>query len=375
MMRRGLIFASIGALALLWTLLQLDENVEKLEELDALDLFVESIDSSGVFLLGDNEKRKTIVQGVTYIASGRAPGPNHQVAVQSWLASTPTARVVLFLDELKHSVIVNERLRFEPTPGPFGSTGAPRLDVLMEVGKNLSSTDVLCFINGDIIVPKSFSQAVDVVRRTGDIGMGYRLDCSVQEGFGPQATSVLNLEDAEKYFVEPCVPHGIYGKDYFLYKHDFWEQLGIKIPPFYVGKLYWDNWLLDVSRMRAIDFTPFLMVGHFNHVYPWVKLQSKDSQATRQAMYSVSDVQTNGKLARGTKYASIIAIPRIYCPDGTIKSRPPTANNDGYFNSLGKKFQEQAKKFPRTQELGKGARFWTDQSVYMDWASKCGCNS
>jgi len=60
--------------------------------------------------------------------------------------------------------------------------------------------------------------------------------------------------------------HGEYGVDYFAYK----RMYARKLPPFLVGRVRWDNWLLaqyiGSETSVAIDSTQVVFAVHLNHM-------------------------------------------------------------------------------------------------------------
>jgi hypothetical protein len=72
---------------------------------------------------------------------------------------------------------------------------------------------------------------------------------------------------------DACYP----GIDYFVFPKDLWGT----IPPFALGRAYWDNWLLYAARRRravVVDATPVVLAVHQEHAYFDNQLQGAESR-------------------------------------------------------------------------------------------------
>ena len=72
--------------------------------------------------------------------------------------------------------------------------------------------------------------------------------------------------DFQKHVLRYGTPHGKFGIDYFLYR----TSLSREMPPFIVGRVRWDNWLLAQfignQDAVAVDSSRVVMAVHLNHM-------------------------------------------------------------------------------------------------------------
>jgi hypothetical protein len=144
--------------------------------------------------------------------------------------------------------------------------GTPRVDDLFRQAELLATQPLIGYVNADIILGRSFLDAVRVLAQIGRpfLAVGRRWDLDVAEAIDysdPGWEEKLHREvDARGSL------HAETGIDYFLYPRGFWG----KIPPFAVGRTMWDNWLILDSRRRnamVIDATERIWAVHQNHGY------------------------------------------------------------------------------------------------------------
>ena len=184
-------------------------------------------------------------------------------AIQSWTLINPDCEVIIFGDEPGAAETAAEfRIRHvgQLRRNQFGT---PLLDDLFEQAKRLASYDVLAYVNADIILMKDFLQAVRQVVHSRKlflmVGQRRNIDVSEPLSFDPNwehRLRKLALRKGDFYT----------GIDYFVFPRNLWG----KIPPFAIGRVYWDNWLLYAARLRkaaVIDVTPVVLAIHQNHVY------------------------------------------------------------------------------------------------------------
>jgi hypothetical protein len=184
-------------------------------------------------------------------------------AIRSWTLLAPECEVILFGDEPGAAATAAEfGIRHVPQLRR-NQFGTPLLDDLFAQAKQLASHDVLAYVNADIILMKDFLEAVRQVagcrKRFFMVGQRRNIDVNEPLSFDPnweQRLRKLALRKGDFYT----------GIDYFVFPRNLWE----KIPPFAIGRVYWDNWLLYAARLRkaaVIDVTPVVLAIHQNHMY------------------------------------------------------------------------------------------------------------
>lgn len=206
-------------------------------------------------------------------------------ALESWRAAAEAAEIILFGDEAgvaqaAADVGARHERRLERTEG-----GAPRVDDVFARAQALSAGGELCFVNADVMLPSDLSVTLAELRaelpRAILVGQCRNLDVTARTGW----TATLARVASESPLRGPG------GIDYVL----FAQGAFVDIPPFALGRAYFDNWLIwDAVRRgkRVIDLTERVLAVHQNHDYGHVA-------GGRDAVYAGADAQRNLALAGG----------------------------------------------------------------------------
>jgi hypothetical protein len=142
------------------------------------------------------------------------------------------------------------------------AAGTPILSDVFARAEALARHKMLCFVNCDIILFRDILAAV--AKLSGDFLMvASRFNCRITDplAFDPDWDVELRrkaLSEARMY------PAG--GSDTFVYRSGLFGT----IPPFAIGRGYWDNWLMLRARERGarlIDVTPSVVTVHQDHDY------------------------------------------------------------------------------------------------------------
>ena len=340
---------------------------------------------------------------LTFFTTARAIDPPQLTAIRSWLGLG--ASVVVFADNLSEVVELPgtlalasglaepDRLRVFETPLPRSLLGAPRLDLILEAGEYHAKTSWVCLINADIVLPRRFKDLITGPLADKDLMViGERLDCRTNPAVGPLPKSVNSFEDLEHWSMAPCWPHGSGGKDYFLFKKNFFKRHRLTVPPFWIGKFVWDHWIVNSTRDFAIDLTPSLLVGHFSHEYDWnwraMRKKTKDQIAAAKAV-ALRDIAFNAHLINCDDrpafsclpYQSTYDVAYQMCENGVIQPTPKRADrlydqsNTRVRRAIKPKGQEgPSRRIYQTQALSGSSPSYWDEGIHQ-WAKEHGCGS
>jgi hypothetical protein len=171
--------------------------------------------------------------------------------------------------------------------------GTPILTDVFARAEALANHEMLCFVNSDIIL---FGDILAAVRKlSGNFLMvSSRFNCRITYplAFEPKWDRELRnsaLREARMY------PAG--GSDIFVYRIGLF---GV-VPPFAIGRGYWDNWLMFRARQRGarlIDVTPSVVALHQDHDYahiPGIQTEANEDFLT----YTTEEIEHNLALAGG----------------------------------------------------------------------------
>jgi hypothetical protein len=175
-------------------------------------------------------------------------------AVKSWLSLSPAPEVILIGDEYgvpEFCKKLNIRNICGVRKNQFGT---PLVNSVFEIGQREASNQIVCYINTDIIVTKSFQMIFEYLPRYPKMFMvtGRRWD----------------IEDGQK-----CSSLRHYGMDYFVFR-----KMSVRdMPPFAIGRNIWDNWLAYFclkNNFTLIDTTEVVRVLHQAHDYQHIKIEN-----------------------------------------------------------------------------------------------------
>ena len=185
-------------------------------------------------------------------------------AIGAWARLGNGCEVLLFGDEPGTAEVAREHgIRHVPDVAR-NERGTPLVSDLFAQATRLATQPVLVYANADIILTSDLPRAVArVVDRQCFLLCGRRWNLSV--------TAPLELgtgwEDRLRTWVardgELAIPGAI---DYFAFPRTLFDA----IPPFAVGRVDWDQWLLFRARAQGaalIDATDCVLAVHQNHGY------------------------------------------------------------------------------------------------------------
>lgn len=187
-------------------------------------------------------------------------------AIESWTRLSPRPEIILFGDEPGIAAIAAELgLRHVPEVGR-NDYATPLVDALFGAAQELSDTDILAYVNADIVLFDDFPAAVDALRgRLPEFLMvGRRFDHDQPGRIDFQAPDWAPR--LRRDIAENAILHAETGLDYFVFTPGLWP----KIPPFAIGRTAWDNWLTraphDLGK-AVVDATAAVTAVHQTHDY------------------------------------------------------------------------------------------------------------
>jgi len=188
-------------------------------------------------------------------------------ALQSWKYLHPEIEIILFGDDAGSAGAAAElHLRFEPHVARNDS-GTKRLDYLFDRAQEIARHEILCYVNCDIILTRDFVTAVANLRtlRERFLMVGRRWDVELH---GP-IDFVKPSWDADVRQLASATNNQrpAYWIDYFVFPRGLY--LG-QIPPFVIGRVFWDNWLVWRAPglgAPVVDASAVVQAIHQNHDY------------------------------------------------------------------------------------------------------------
>ena len=184
-------------------------------------------------------------------------------AIGSWLRLDPDVQVVLVGDDPGVAEAAAE-LGAEHVAGvPPNEHGTPRLDSVFAAARAVARHRLLCFANGDIVLGPDFTDAArTLAARFGSfLAVGESWDAApgtLDFGSDWQRDVRAALRGARR--------RGAGALDFFLFTDDLFREL----PPFAIGRIGFDNWLVwraGADGAAVVDVTGAVRPLHQRHDY------------------------------------------------------------------------------------------------------------
>lgn len=188
-------------------------------------------------------------------------------ALKSWTLLHADVEVILFGDD-EGAVGSARELGIRHEPGvERNPRGNKCLDYIFDRAQEIARHSILCYANCDIVFPSSLIQAVRSVSEQHNqfLMVGRRWDADI----------VAPIDFASEGWAEKLRAEALAaGKqraaewiDYFVFRKGLFYR---KIPPFVIGRVFWDNWLLwqaHHSKIAVVDASTCVVAVHQNHDY------------------------------------------------------------------------------------------------------------
>jgi hypothetical protein len=235
-------------------------------------------------------------------------------ALKSWSLLHPDVEVILFGDDEGAAEAARDfGIHHEPYVHR-DETGMKRLDYMFGKAQAIARHDVVCYVNCDIILTVDFRRAVERVRAK------YRRFLMVGHRWDTPITRPVDYSDpcwAEKVrslALSTNDQRNEWFIDYFAFSSGAY---GGDFPPFVIGTVRWDNWLIWKalnSRIPVIDASAVVVAIHQNHDYSY-------HPQGKQGVWEGDEARRNHELAGGWRYLRNLSHATFeLSSDGRIRS-------------------------------------------------------
>lgn len=210
-------------------------------------------------------------------------------ALASWRWIDPRIDILIFVEDgTTNDLAAGIDVRVVEDHVERNEFGTPRVDYLFRRAASYARSDVLCYVNADIILSSSLLPAAAKVARRFDrfLLVGERTEVPIR--------GALSFDESWERRVHLLAdsmgrPHGPTGMDYFVFRRGMFDDL----PPFAIGRPAWDNWCVADSRQKGvpvIDATRQVLAVHQDHDYSHV-------QCSRDGSWNGPEADVNRRLA------------------------------------------------------------------------------
>lgn len=196
-------------------------------------------------------------------------------AIKSWLNIPGEVEVILCGDDFGVKEICQKNNILHIANVECTESGTPLLSSVFDLVREKAKYNIIVYINADIIITSDFLKIFNLLPKEDFLVVGRRWDLNITEllDFSKNWEKEINAMIKREGKL-----HAQAGSDYFIFKKELFKNL----PPFAVGRIGWDNWMLQEALNKdilVIDATPLVKVIHQNHDYSHkvgkIKLEDK----------------------------------------------------------------------------------------------------
>ena len=191
-------------------------------------------------------------------------------AIQSWLRLDLFCTIILMGDDEGVGEVARKYNLIHISKIAKNEYGTPLLNSAFHEAERVAKYSLMCYINSDIILTKDFIKAIqEVVKQIPcSLMVGRRIDVNIPYPINFSSEWEDNLL---KRIHRKVIHRGI---DYFVFPKGLYKE----IPPFAIGRPYFDNWLIyyaNSKRVPTIDLTEVFLAIHSEHDYSHYSLGKK----------------------------------------------------------------------------------------------------
>lgn len=221
-------------------------------------------------------------------------------ALKSWTLLHRDVKVILFGDEEGAAEVSRDLGLQHERHVERNELGTKRLDFMFRHTQTIARHDLLCYTNCDILLGRDFCDAVKRLRERYwhflMVGRRWDIEITVPLNFGNKDWDSLVRGRVSGNGLQ----RGPEWIDYFVFSRGLFAK---DVPPFVVGRVFWDNWLVWnalSSNLPVIDVSDAVLAVHQNHDYGYHP-QGKDG------VFSGVEAGWNYRLAGGWRHLRTIA--------------------------------------------------------------------
>ncbi len=187
-------------------------------------------------------------------------------AITAWTRMQPRPAVILFGDDEGTGDLARELGLLHFPNVQRNRWGTPLVSDLFAKAEELSHTQLLCYVNADIILFDDFLRALSRVAALHSrfLMVGRRTDVDITQPLAfEQADWAETVREQAETTGVLQIARSI---DYFAFTRGLYPPM----PPLAVGRFWWDNWLIWKARSLGapvVDASAVVTIVHQNHDY------------------------------------------------------------------------------------------------------------
>ena len=195
-------------------------------------------------------------------------------AIKSWALFKPKPEIILFGNETGVAEICK---KLNLTHFPQIKTNqyqTPLLNDVFDKAQKIAKNSILMYVNSDIIFPQNIMEIVFKISKN------FKTFLATGQRFELKIDKIISFSDPRwsKDLTNRCrLENQLRGPgwiDYFIFTKGLFKN----IPPFALGRTFWDKWLIwraISSKYQVIDLSLDVAVIHQSHTYSYNKKDTK----------------------------------------------------------------------------------------------------
>ena len=185
-------------------------------------------------------------------------------AIKSWRALGFGLEVILIGDDKGVEQVARELKVKHISNVKRNKLGTPLLDSAFSLVREKAKSNILCYVNSDIIFFSDFLKIFKFLPREEFLIVGRRWNIDIEKKINFENKNWEKLLKKKIKKIGRICGGG--GSDYFIFKKNSFKDF----PGFAVGRVKWDNWMIYEAlrkKMLVIDATEINPIVHQNHDY------------------------------------------------------------------------------------------------------------
>lgn len=216
-------------------------------------------------------------------------------AIKSWLKLKPKPNIILMGNEKGVKTMCNRFHLKHCSNIKTNKYGTPLVSDVFIKGQNKSKTSIVMYVNCDIILVGSLIESIKIINKKFNkfLIVGKRCDLQINKLLSFN-TSYWEKSLLRKKKMEGILKNGSW-IDYFVFKKNTFK----KIPPFALGRTFWDKWLIwyiKTKKYPIVDVTETVTAIH--QIHPYFR--------NSKYIWTGSEALNNIKLAGGWSHGATI---------------------------------------------------------------------
>jgi hypothetical protein len=233
-------------------------------------------------------------------------------AIYSWTKLRPQAEIVLLGADYGTEDLAREIGALHVPTVDRNQYGTPLASEVFRLGQQQASTDVVAYVNSDIILMSDFMEAVSEAEANYEsrhflmLGRKRNFALSEQIEFSDPTWEIrLRALDAAigRYVT--------YDSDFFVFRPGLYGNM----PPFAIGRCFWTQWLIYNPHRRGVPIID--ATSRVRSVEPTHDYSHAASTGGAQRL-SGPEYRSNRALFRGCQYFTTLDATHVMTPNGIL---------------------------------------------------------